>query len=77
MLINQLFISGLKAFWKVFKNEPVTDYISRINSRQKAPSISSFNVSTIYTNIIHSSGLRELINICFKAGLGESVAVEN
>ena len=55
----------------------MTDYISRINSRQKAPSISSFNVSTIYTNIIHSSGLRELINICFKAGLGESVAVEN
>ena len=59
------FFNGVRTFWSVLNNQPVIDAIDKINSRNKAYSISSFDFLTFYNNINQNKlkfVLRQLIN---------------
>ena len=63
------YFSGVKSFWSVQNNQPVTDSIKTLNSRNKALSIAAYDFSILYTNIPHNklkNLMRELIDFCFK-----------
>ena len=63
--------SVVKALWLVQSNQSVIDTINKLNSRNKAISISIFDFSTLYTNMPHhrlKSVMGELINVCFNGG---------
>ena len=63
------YFSGVKSFWSVQNNQPVTDSIKTLNSRNKALSIAAYNFSILFTNIPHNklkNLMRELIDFCFK-----------
>ena len=63
------YFSGVKCFWPVQNNHPVTDAIKKLNSRSKAFLVATYGFSTLYINISHNklnNVVRELINFCFK-----------
>ena len=72
------YFSGVKSFWPIQNNQPVIEAIKKLNGRSKANSISTFDFSTLYTNIPHAklkNVLRELINFCFKGGDKKYIAI--
>ena len=64
------YFSGVKSFWSVQNNQPITDSIKTLlNSRNKALSIAAYDFSILYTNIQHNkleNLMGELIDFCFK-----------
>ena len=77
-MINVLFFSGVKTFLRVFNNQPVIGVISKINSRKKAQSVHTFNLSTLCTNTNHDKikfALWELVTFCFRRGSKNYIAV--
>ena len=74
------FYSGVKTFWSIQNNQPAINAINKLNSRNRAGSISTFDFSTLYTNIPHhklKSVMSNLINFCFHGGDKEYIAVTN
>ena len=52
-------------------NKPVTDAVNKLNKRNKAKSISTFDFSTLYTKLPHNKllmVLHHLIDFCFDGG---------
>ena len=73
------FFSGVKTFWPIQNNVPVINNIKKLNKRHKALSVSSFDFSTLYTNIPHDKllhVLNELIDFCFQGGTNDIIAVD-
>ena len=48
------YFSGVKSFWRVQNNQPATDAIKKLNSRNKTLSIATYDSFNLYTNIPHN-----------------------
>ena len=65
------YFSGVNTFWVVQNNKPVVDAMLKLNKRNKAKSISTFDFSTLYTKLPHDKLLNvlfKLIDFCFDGG---------
>ena len=74
------FFSGIKTFWTIQNNTPVIHNINNLNKKNKAYSVSTFDFSTLYTNIPHGklmSVLNELVDFCFKGSGKDFITVDN
>ena len=63
----------------VKKSFPVIDKLDKINKRKGAKCISTYDFSTQYTKIEHSSiieVLNSLVDFVFKGGIRESIHIE-
>ena len=54
------FFLGANTFWVVQNNKLITDAINKLNERNKANSISTFDLSTLYTKLPHNKLLMVL-----------------
>ena len=71
--------SGIKTFWVIQNSQPVLNNIEKINIKKNAKTISSFDFSTLYTNIPHSKLLEELsaiVKFMFKGGTRNSIYID-
>ena len=71
--------SGIKTFWVIQNSQPVLNNIEKINTKKNAKTISSFDFSTLYTNIPHSKLLEELsaiVKFIFKGGTRNSIYID-
>ena len=74
------FFSGIKSFWIIQNNQPVIQSISKINSRNSAKCVSSFDFSTLYTMLPHDKlldVLEKLICFCFKGGTRRKIGISS
>ena len=75
------FFTGVHIFWVVQNNKPVTDVMNGLNKRRKATSVSTFDVSTLYTKLPHNKLLMVLINslidFYFDGGESKYITVNN
>ena len=74
------FYSTAKTFWVIQNNEDVLKSISKINRRNSARSINTYDFSTLYTKIPHQKlleVLNELVDFCFKGGTHEQLSLTN
>ena len=65
------FFTGVNTFWVVQNNKPVTDAVNKLNKRNKAKYISTFDFPTLYTKLPHNKllmVLHHLIDFCFDGG---------
>ena len=65
------FYSNYKQFWVVQNSFPVVEKMNKINQKNAARSISTFDFSTLYTKIDHKNlidVLNSLIDFVFRAG---------
>ena len=72
------FFSGVNTFWVVQNNKPITDAINKLNKRNKANSISTFDFSTLCTKLPHNKilmVLHHLINLCFDGGESKFIQI--
>ena len=70
--------SGIKNFWVIQNSLPVLNTLDKINSKNNAKTISSFDFSTLYTNIPHSKLFEELsaiIKFVFKGGTKTTISI--
>ena len=61
-------------------NKPVIDAMNGLNKRKKATSVSTFDLSTLYTKLTHNKllmVLNSLINFCFDGGESKYVTANN
>ena len=56
------FFSGLKQFWPIDNHNEILETLSRLNSKNCATSISTFDFSTLYTKIPHDKLIDVLSN---------------
>ena len=69
---KSLFYSCLNKFWVVQNSFPVTEKLDKINNKNNAKSISTFDFSTLYTKIPHDlliQVLCEIIDFVFKGSV--------
>ena len=74
------FYNSIKTFWVIQNNENVIKSIEKLNCRNSAKSIKTFDFSTLYTKIPHHElldVLSELIDFCFQGGTHEQISVNN
>ena len=72
------FYSGVKSFWVVQNNEAILNSVSKLNKKRRARCVSTFDFSTLYTNIPHDKlidVLNQLIDFCFKGWEDKHIAV--
>ena len=70
--------SGVNGFWVIQNNAPLINRINKINKRNRAKSIMTFDFSTLYTKIPHNlllEALNEIIEFAFKGGTSDAVYV--
>ena len=70
--------SGVNSFWVINNNQPVLESLEKISKTNKAKTISSFDFSTLYTNIPHDKLFDELckvIDFIFKGGDRKFISV--
>ena len=70
--------SGINTFWVIQNSMPVLSTLDKINSKNNAKTISSFDFSTLYTNIPHSKLFDELsgiIKFIFKGGTRSTISI--
>ena len=66
---KNLFYSGCKKFCVAQKSFSISIKLNEINVKEKAKSISSFDINTLYTTITHKpflNGLSEVISFILK-----------
>ena len=71
--------SGVKTFWVIQNSQPVMTTLNRINTKNNAKTLSSFDFSTLYTNIPHSKLFEELsaiIKFIFKGGTRNTISID-
>lgn len=74
------FLSNYNKFWVIQNSDPILASITRINKRQNAKSISTFDFSTLYTKLPHDKLIKELsevIDFVFDAGSNKYVVISN
>ena len=65
------FFTGVNTFWVIQNNSPIIDAMKKLNTRNKARSITTFDFSTLYTKLPHDKlldVLHKLIDFCFNGG---------
>ena len=73
------FFTGVNTFWIVQNNKPVTDAVNKLNKRNKAKSISTFDFSH-HTKLPHNKllmVLHHLIDFCFDGGENKFIQFKN
>ena len=76
--MKSYFYSGIKSFWIVKNRDPVLNAVTRSVTRRSAKCISSFDFSTLYTQIPHDKlidVLHKIINFAFKGGTRNKLAI--
>ena len=71
--------SGVKTFWVIQNSQPVLNTINKINDKKNAKNVSSFDFSTLYTNIPHTKLLEKLsgiIRFIFKGGTRSTISID-
>ena len=77
--LKSKFYANINCFWIVKKSFPVIEKLDKINKRKGAKCISTYDFSTLYTKIEHSSlieVLNSLVDFVFKGGIRESIRIE-
>lgn len=72
------YFSGIKTFWVIQNNQPVLDSMIKINSKNRAKCISTFDFSTLYTKLPHDKlidVLNNIIDFCFKGGTKNKIGI--
>ena len=72
------FFSGVNTFWAVQNNHPITDAINKLNERNKANAISTFDFATLYTKLPQNKLLmvsHHLIDFCFDGGENKFIQI--
>lgn len=70
--------SGINTFWVIQNSTPVLETLDKINSRNNAKVVSSFDFSTLYTKIPHAKLFDELFGIIkfiFKGGASTEISI--
>ena len=79
-MISIGFFTGVNTFWVVQNNKAVIDAMNRLNKRRKATSVSTFDISTLYTKLPHNKVLmvlNSLVDFCFDGGESKYITVNN
>ena len=74
------FFSGVKTFWVISNNIPITETIKNLNKRGLSKFIYTYDFSTLYTKIPHDKllfVLNSLVDFCFDGGTSDYIAVTN
>ena len=74
------FFSGIHSFWVIQNNLPVIKALDRINKKNAAKTISTFDFSTLYTNIPHDKLINVLdhtIDFAFKGKQFQNISVND
>ena len=77
--LKSKFYGNINCFWVVKNSFPVIEKLDKINKRKGAKCVSTYDFSTLYTKIEHSSlieVLNNLVDFAFKGGGGESIRIE-
>ena len=72
------YYSGIKSYWIIQNRDPVLEAVNKSVSRKSAKCVSSFDFSTLYTNIPHDKlleVLEKIIDFVFKGGTRKKIAV--
>ena len=72
------FLSNYNKFWVLKDVSPITDIIKKVNSRNNAKSISTFDFSTLYTKLPHRDlidKLSEVIDLVFEGGKNNCIRI--
>ena len=70
--------SDINTFWIIQNSTPVIEAFDKINRKKNAKVVSSFDFSTLYTNIPHAKlfhALSSIINFIFKGGACSYISV--
>lgn len=65
------FYKNYNRFWVIENSSPIIDKLTQINERKRAKDISTYDFSTLYTNLEHDSliqNLNEIIDFAFNGG---------
>ena len=71
------FYSNYKKFWVVENSTPVIEKIKKLNQRNCAKSISTYDFTTLYTTLEHDNllkDLKEIIDFVFSAGKSKYIS---
>ena len=74
------FYSNYNLFWVIQNSRPVIDKLNNINNRNNAKSITTYDFSTLYTNIPHADlimKLEKIIDIAFEGGKSRYIRVND
>ena len=55
--------SGINSFWVIQNNKPVIDTLNKLSNRKAAKSVSTYDFSTLYTNIPHDKLIKTLSSV--------------
>ena len=72
--------SGINKFWVIQNSKPIIQSVNKLNKRNTAKSLSTFDFSTLYTKIPHDKliqVLNEIIDFAFKGGTKDLINVYN
>ena len=72
--------SGVSGCWIIQNSNPVVDRIEKINNRNKAATISTFDFATLYTKIPHElliDALNEVVDFAFEGGIANAVYINS
>ena len=78
--LKSKFYTNINRFWVVKNSFPVIEKLNNINKRRGAKYISTFDFSTLYTKIEHTSLIEELNNIvdlAFNGGERKYIGINN
>ena len=74
------FYSGVNSFWVIQNSKPVIDNLNKLSNRKRAKSVSTYDFSTLYTNIPHDKlieTLNSVIDFSFKGRIQEKISVNS
>ena len=57
------FLSNYNKFWVLQNSTPIINTLNKINKKKNAKSISTFDFSTLYTNLPHDKLIKELTDV--------------
>ena len=74
--IKAKFLANYNKFWIIQNSDPVLHSINKINKKNNAKLISTFDFSTLYTKVPHNKLINELsgiIDIVYEAGASKYI----
>ena len=78
--VKAKFLSNYNKFWVIQNSDPILESITRINKKNNAKSISTFDFSTLYTKLPHNKLIKELSDIMkfvFDAGSSKYIIISD
>ena len=78
--IKSKFYSGVNSSWVIQNDKPVIDTLNKLSNRKAAKSVSTYDFSTVYTNIPHDELIKTLnsvIDFTFKGRTQSKISIRN